>query len=81
MAGSDTPWSADVPVSMPMPSDQEFGVSMSGFVFTAGGIAHEISHDSYARLSTPDFAPAKAPNQLLYEDVDLDEPPSSMEVF
>lgn len=81
MSASETPWSSDVPISMPMPTDQEVGVEMSGFVFTEGGIAHGITQDSYARLSTPDFAPTRVPNLLIYEDTDLDAPPSSMEVF
>lgn len=81
MTGSETPWSSDVPVSMPLPSDQEVGVKMSGFVFTAGGMAHDITPESYSRLSTPTFAPTQVPNLMIYEDSDLDAPPATMEVF
>lgn len=81
MNGSDTPWSSDVPISMPIPTDQEVGVDMSGFVFTVGGIAHGITHDTYARLSTPDFSPSRVPNTMIYDDSDADAPPASMEVF
>ncbi len=74
-----TPWSSDVPVSMPIPSDNEVGVKMSGFAMTDGGLAHDITHDSYMRLSVPDFAPRAVPREVVYYDGIDDEKPASME--
>ena len=81
MAGEDTHWSSDVPVSMPIPTDAERVIGMQGFAFTANGLAADISPVEYERLSTPDWAPLVRPTETVYEDVDLDAPPSSMESF
>lgn len=81
MAGGDTYWSADVRVSLPMVPDQPIGVDMSGFVFTAGGMAHEITEAGFARFSTPDFRPSGFPADIEYRDFDVDGPPASEVVF
>ncbi len=81
MAGGETPWSSDVPISMPLPSENPIGVAMSGFAFTTGGIAHDITAVSFARLATPDFHPVEVPSEIVYEDTDIDAPPSTMEYF
>ncbi len=75
-----TPWSSDVPISMPIPPEGRVGVSMSGFAMTENGLAHDITLDSYQRLSVPDFAPRSVPSEVVYEDL-IDEPPASMEHF
>lgn len=81
MAGGDTHWSADVPVSMPKPSPLDKGVQMQGFIFTAGGIAHDIPASEYVRLSTPDWQPRVVPAAVVFEDEDLDAPPSTVEIL
>jgi hypothetical protein len=81
MADGEIYWSADVRVSMPMVPDQPVGVDMSGFVFTTGGMAHDITVEGYARLSTPDFRPQTFPNNVEYRDQDVDGPPATQEVF
>jgi hypothetical protein len=50
---------------------------MSGFVFTTGGIAHDITEEGYARLSTPDFRPDGTPVEIEYRDLDVEGPPAS----
>lgn len=81
MAGDETYWSADVPVSMPLPPEQPARLSMSGFTFTDGGLAHDITQADYERLSVPDFAPENPSAEMVYEDTDVDAPFSSEEVF
>lgn len=74
-------WSADVPVSMPQPTSDPTAVAMQGFAFTESGMAHDITLAQYARLSTPDWQPRIMPSQTVYDDSDIDDPPSSTEVF
>lgn len=73
-------WSSDVAVSMPLPSKFPVLVPMSGFAFTAGGLAHDITEVDYKRLSTPDFSPDEM-LPTIYGDEDLDAPFTSTEVF
>lgn len=81
MAGGETFWSSDVRVSLPMVAEQPAGVDMSGFVFTTGGIAHGITEEGYARLSTPDFRPPGSPADVEWRDLDVEGPPASEVVF
>lgn len=74
-------WATDVPISMPVPPQQPIAVLMDGFAFTEGGMAHDITEETYLRLSTPDFAPETQDSEVIWEDIDVDEPPASTEVF
>jgi hypothetical protein len=80
-ANTPTYWASDVSISMPMPPRQPVSVLMDGFVFTEGGMAHDINEETYLRLSTPDFKPEVMDRDVVWEDTDVDQPPASMEVF
>lgn len=73
MAGEIAYWSADTPISMPIPTGEPGFVPMYGFVFTASGLAHDITQAEYDRLSVPDFSPDGRPNEVVYEDEDVDD--------
>lgn len=74
-------WSSDVAISLPRPSAYQSMVPMQGFTITAAGLMHDITEADHARLSTPNFAPANFGLETVYEDADLEAPPSDMEVF
>jgi hypothetical protein len=76
--GSNTYWSADVRISMPVPSKHARGMVMNGFVFTAGGLAHDISEADFMEMSTPDFHPGNSFTNREYQDADLDAPPNQI---
>lgn len=51
-------WGADVPVSMPQPTDDDLvQVDFGGFAFTPSGIAHAISPVDIERVYSPFYAP------------------------
>jgi hypothetical protein len=74
--GNNTFWASDVRVSMPVPSTWPRGMTMGGFVFTAGGLAHDISEADFMSMSTPNFHPGDTSLDQVYEDVDVDAPPA-----
>lgn len=74
-------WSADVPVSMPLPVQETGIIPMFGWTFTENGLAHDLSPADYERISTPDFAPESMPEGIEYGDTDVDEPFSHVEWY
>lgn len=74
-------WSSDVRISMPLPPKNTRRVPMTGFVFTDGGMAHDIDEAAYAEMSTPTYAPANFGQEVVYDDEDIDRPPLTMETF
>jgi len=54
-----TPWSSDVPPSMPAAPKVARLVPMGGFCFTENGLAHDLSEEDVVALSTPFYAPAR----------------------
>jgi hypothetical protein len=56
-------WGADVTPSHPSPPPQPilFDLSGSGFVFTAGGIAHNVSATDIEEMLTPNYSPILPP--------------------
>lgn len=57
-------WGTDGVISMPKPSPNSVLIELgdSGFVFTKGGIAHNITDADIEELSTPGFiAPPNMP--------------------
>lgn len=68
-------WSADVPISMPLPPRAPKYLSMDGFVVTSGGLAHDIDEATYAEQSVPTFAPENHSLPVIRDDSDVDEPP------
>ena len=68
---TDSYWASDVRVSIPVAPTNDAQVDLGGgFVFTVGGIAHDITEATAKQISTPTFAPANA-NETIYEDTDL----------
>lgn len=55
-----TTWSCDVPVSRPVPpdDDQPVMVDFGGFGFTTGGIVHNLTSVDVERIFIPTYAPA-----------------------
>lgn len=52
-----TDWGGDTPPSLPEALQRTKYVDMGGFIFTDGGIAHDVSHTDIERLRVPPFAP------------------------
>lgn len=50
-------WSADVPISMPEPTQHEGRVPMNGLVWTKFGLWHDLNSDDYEQYRRPYFAP------------------------
>jgi hypothetical protein len=72
-------WAADVKVSMPRPLKESNPglVDMDGFTMTANGLAHNLSHADWVRLSVPTLAPVRpVVNEVRY-DAHLDSEPVS----
>jgi hypothetical protein len=58
--GVNNDWGGDVPPSLPDPIARQRFVDMGGgFVFTDGGIAHDVSEADIERLRIPPFAPSE----------------------
>lgn len=55
-----THWGADTIISMPAPlrKDQAPLVDMGGFVFTEGGLAHNLNRADLETYLTPTFQPS-----------------------
>lgn len=62
-ASEDPPWGADVPISMPVPRQDDGGVEvpMSGFVFTALGLRHDLSEVDREELLSRGYGPGGGP--------------------
>ena len=53
-------WGSDTLISMPMPIDRSLPALIglgSGWVMTAGGIAHDLDESTWEEMVTPSFAP------------------------
>lgn len=74
-------WSADVPISMPMPPKGERIVKMDGFVMTPECLAHDINVADFNKMATPTFAPENFGLDVVYEDLDAEDDPTDLEVF
>jgi hypothetical protein len=55
MAASE--WAADVPISMPLPSEDPTLVPMFGFGFTEFCLVHDLNDTDFEEMIQPDFAP------------------------
>lgn len=77
---SESLWSSDVPVSMPLVSENQLMVSMDGFAFSTGGMAHDLTDADATRISIPDFTP-EHPGALVYDDGDGTGEFTDLEVF
>ena len=58
-----TPWSSDVPPSMPAATTVARLVPMGGFCFTENGLSHDLSEAEVEALATPSYAPARRTQQ------------------
>lgn len=56
-------------------------VPMQGMAFSTNGMIHQITLADHARISTPDWAPTSGLREVVWEDVDVDAPSTSEEVF
>jgi hypothetical protein len=65
-------WSADVPISMPKPSDHKSVIPMFGFAYNQFGIAHDINLVDYMTFRRPSMAPEAAPGTAVHDDADVD---------
>lgn len=65
-------WSADVPISMPKPSEHQMLVPMFGFAYNQFGIAHDINEVDYINYRRPAHAPESMPGDVVHDDADLD---------
>lgn len=50
-------WGSDVPISEPVPNEQEIKVDFEGFGFTMGGVTFVASQDELNDLFRPVFSP------------------------
>jgi hypothetical protein len=73
MAVTDRPvWGSDVPISMPVPSDEAVMVPMFGFGMTQYRLVHDISATEYEALSVPVYAPEAPATDVVRGDAALD---------
>lgn len=52
-------WGTDGKISLPVPSPNDVLIKLgdSGFVFTNGGIAHDVTEADLEEIATPGFIP------------------------
>lgn len=50
-------WGADVPISMPIPSDTTVLVDMGAHGFTVNGLQHNLSQADLEEYTQPNFSP------------------------
>lgn len=69
-------WYSDVQISSPTPHTSRPLVSMSGFVFTDNGLAHDLTEEEHRAIFTPKGLP-QDPTKVAYDDQHLDNKPST----
>lgn len=52
-------WASDTRPSLPVPPQGSRLVPMGGFVFTANGLAHDLSVTDSEEMAVPPFAPLR----------------------
>jgi hypothetical protein len=57
VATNKSDWAGDTSPSLPEANTKRIFVHFGGFVFTDGGMAHDISSDDVSRLRVPPYAP------------------------
>lgn len=69
-------WGADVPVSMPVPAQEQVMVEMQGFAFTQYRLVPSITSAEYETLSVPVYAPPLAAVTVTDDDTGIDGAPA-----
>lgn len=73
MAVTDRPaWGADVPISMPVPVDEDIIVPMSGFGMTQFRLVPDMTSAEYADLAVPVYAPDSPQGTEVADDAGID---------
>ena len=65
-------WSSNVPISMPVPPEDEVLVDMAGFAYTQFGLVHDMTHGDYMVYRLPSHAPDVLPDAVVHDDAALD---------
>lgn len=62
----NTPWTSDVPISMPVPPSANLrkrpNIPMQGFIFTMHGLSHDITPEERDEIERSRFIPEVMPN-------------------
>lgn len=69
-------WYSDVQISAPVPHKSRPIISMSGFVFTDNGLAHDMTEEEHKAIFVPKTV-AQDPTKIVYEDSHLDAKPNT----
>jgi len=73
MPVTDRPaWGADVPVSMPLPAEEDVMVPMFGFGMTQYRLVHDLTQAEYESLSVPVYAPESQQGTVIAGDAGID---------
>lgn len=77
MANTERPtYSSDVPISMPIPPENDVLVPMYGFGFTQYGLFHDITRDEYEELRKPTVRPEDPSMRTVRGDEGVEDLPT-----